>query len=177
MTNKKTRLKSSAVEHWVPVTREEAAEGIRELGFHQGERARLQATMNDALQKVRADFDADARPHAERIEELMLGLKLFCEARRDELTKGGRVKTFAFATGEVSWRLRPTSIVIRGADKLLEWLAANGLERFIRTKREPDKDALGRERELAATLPGVSLSQREDFIVAPFESKLEEVQS
>lgn len=175
--SKKTRIKAEAVDHWTPTTREEAADAITELSFHQQERARLQACLNDALQRVRAEFDADARPHAERMTELMRGLQLFCEARRDELTKGGRVKTFAFATGEVSWRLRPASIVVRGADKLLEWLQANGLERFIRTKREPDKEALGREPELAVTLPGVSLSQREDFICKPFETKLEEVQS
>lgn len=175
--SKKTRLKADAVTHWTPTTREEAAEAITELSFHQQERARLQACLNDALQRVRADFEADARPHAERMTELMKGIQLFCEANRQALTKDGKTKTVGFATGEVSWRLRPPSIVIRGADKLIEWLQGNGLERFIRTKREPDKDALGRELELAVTLPGVSVSQREDFICRPFESQLEEVQS
>jgi len=172
--SKKT-LKAEAVNHWTPATREEAAEAIAELSFHQQERARLQASLNDALQRVRAEFEADARPHAERMAELMRGIQLFCEARRDELTKGGRVKTFAFATGEVSWRMRPPSIVVRGADKVIEWLKAQGWTKFIRTKEELDKEALGREPELAIKVPGLSVSQREDFICRPFESKLEEV--
>lgn len=175
--SKKTRIKAEAVDHWTPTTQEEAAEAIREIGFHQSERARLQASMNDALQKTRADFEADARPHAERMAELMKGVQLYCEAHRQALTKDGRTKTVPFASGEVSWRLRPASIVVRGADQVIGWLKAQGWTKFVRTKEEVDKEALGRELELAIKVPGLSVSQREDFVVKPFETKLEEVQS
>ena len=40
-----------------------------------------------------------------------------------------------------------------------------------------DREAMGKDLDVARELPGVSISQKEDFVVKPFESQLEEVQS
>ena len=175
--SKKTRLKSTAVEHWVPANAVEVAEAIKEIGFHQNERKRIEATMNDELLKVRAGYEGDAKAHKERMDELMQGVQLYCEANRQGLTRDGKTKTVGFATGEVSWRLRPPSIVIRNAAALVEVLKARMLTRFLRVKEEIDREALGKDLETARDLPGVSVSQKEDFVVKPFESQLEEIQS
>lgn len=174
---KKTRLKSTAVEHWVPADAAQVVEAIKEIGFHQNERKRIEATMNDELLKVRAGYEGDAKAHKERMDELMKGVQLYCEANRQMLTKDGRTKTVSFATGDVSWRLRPPSIVIRNAAALIEVLKARMLTRFLRIKEEIDREALGKDLDVARELPGVTVSQKEDFVVKPFESQLEEVQS
>lgn len=174
---KKTRLKSTAVEHWVPADTAAVAEAIKEIGFHQNERKRIEATMNDELLKVRAGYEGDAKAHKDRMDELMKGVQLFCEANRQMLTKDGRTKTVELATGTVSWRTRPPSIVIRNAAALVEVLKARLLTRFLRVKEEIDREAMGKDLDVARELPGVSISQKEDFVVKPFESQLEEVQS
>ncbi len=174
---KKTRVKSTAVEHWVPKDTAEVASAIQEIGFQQNERKRIEASMNDELLKLRAGYENHAKQHKERVDELMQGVQLYCEANRLGLTKDGKTKTVSFATGEVSWRLRPPSIVIRNAAALVEVLKARMLTCFLRVKEEIDREALGKDLDAARDLPGVTVSQKEDFVVKPFESQLEEVQS
>ena len=177
MSKKSTRIKAEAVEHWVPRDRDEVNAAIAELGNHQRERARIEADMNDQLATVKANFDALAKPFGERISELTKGLHLWCEANRAQLTQDGKVKFHDFATGQVKWRLRPPSIAIRGADAVLKTLKAMGMGRFIRSKEEVDKEALLRELDVAQSIGGITVSQKEDFVVVPLESQIEAVQS
>ena len=86
------------------------------------------------------------------------------------------MKFHAFATGEVKWRLRPPSISVRGADAVIATLRKLGLGRFLREKVEIDKEALLKEPDVARQVGGVSLSQKEDFVIVPAETQLEEVQ-
>lgn len=170
------RTKTTAVEHWVPRDRDAVNEAIAELGRLQRERARIEADMNDRLAKVKEEHDAQAKPHGDRIAELTKGLALWCEANRAQLTQDGKVKFHDFATGQVKWRLRPPSISIRGVEAVLSTIKQLGLQRFLRVKEEIDKEALLREPDVAKGIGGVSISQREDFVVVPHESQIEEVQ-
>lgn len=54
---------------------------------------------------------------------------------------------------------------------LLKLLKKKGLDRFVRTKQEINKQALLAEEEVAATLSGVKISQREEFFIKPEEAK------
>lgn len=177
MNKKTTRTKVAAVEHWVPQSRDEVNEAIAKLGRQQRERLRIESVMNDELAQVKAGHDALAKPLGESIAELSKGLHLWCEANRASLTQDGKVKFHDFATGQVKWRLRPPSIAIRGADAVLKTLKNMGMGRFIRTKDEIDKDALLRELDVARDIGGITVSQKEDFVVVPHESQIEEVQS
>lgn len=48
-----------------------------------------------------------------------------------------------------------------------------GLQRFIRTKEEPNKEAMQAEPEVARQVAGISIgSVGEDFVVEPFEAVL-----
>ncbi|WP_293763626.1 host-nuclease inhibitor Gam family protein [Stenotrophomonas sp.] len=172
-----SRIKTEAVDHWVPADRDQVNEAIAEIGRLQRERARIETTMNDRLAEVKAAHDADAKPLGERIAELHKGVSLWCEANRAKLTNEGKVKFHEFATGKVNWRLRPPSISIRGLDAVAAYLKKAALERFLRVKQEIDKEALLREPDVAREIPGVTISQREDFVVVPNESQIEEVQS
>jgi len=172
-----TRQKLPAAEHYICQSREQTAEAIAEIGQRQRERDRVQAAMNDELAAIRADYEAQAKPHAERIAELTRAINGWCEAHRAELTQSGKVKTHLFATGEVRWRLRPPSIVVRGAEAVIGTLQKLGLGRFLRTKVEIDKEALLKEPDVAKQVGGISLTQKEDFVIVPAETQLEEVQS
>ena len=56
-------------------------------------------------------------------------------------------------------------------------LPADGrlLNRLIRVKEEVNKDAILAEPETVANIKGISITQREEFIVIPFETALESV--
>lgn len=170
----KARVKAPAMVD-VPQTLDDVNRAIAEIGIAQRERDRIQADMNDALAATREGFEAQAAPYAARIKELTAGVQLWCEANRARLTDGGKTKTAKLAAGEVSWRMRPPSVVVRGVDVVLEGLKRLGLNRFIRTKEEINKDAVLAEPEIADQVKGLSVTQGEDFIVKPWDTDLEQV--
>jgi phage host-nuclease inhibitor protein Gam len=173
--NKKTRIKLQATEHDVPQSLADVNEAVAEIGRRQRERDRIQAEMNDNLAAVRAEYEAMARPHAERIAALTHGVAMYCEANRDALTKGGKTKTARLATGEISWRTRPPSVVVRGMEAVIDALHRLKLDRFLRVKTELDKDAILAEPEAVDAIKGLSISQKEDFVIKPDSTELEEV--
>lgn len=176
MTRNASRQKVPAVEHYVCQSREEAADAIAQIGAAQRQRDVIQTAMNDALAEVRALCEARAKPFADRIADLTRGVHLWCEANRASLTNDGKVKFHTFATGEVKWRLRPPSISVRGADAVIATLRKLGLGRFLREKVEIDKEALLKEPDVARQVGGISVVQKEDFVVVPSATQLEEVQ-
>ena len=174
-TPKKTRIKAASTPVFVPQSRDEVATAIAEIGANQRELARLQADMNDELARVKERWEQQAQPLAQRNEILTQGVQIWCEANRNQLTQNGKVKTAALTTGEIAWRTRPPSVRITGADAVLDMLHRLGLDRFVRTKEEVNKDAILNEPEAVRGVAGISIQQGEDFIVTPFESELAEL--
>ena len=85
-----------------------------------------------------------------------------------------RTRMRELVTGEVSWRQRPPSVRITGADAVIETLKRMQLERFVRTKEEPNKDAMLNEPEAVRGIAGISIvSGVEDFAIAPFAVDVE----
>jgi phage host-nuclease inhibitor protein Gam len=173
-TATKNRIKSAAVT-FVPQSRTECTEAIAEIGRAQRERARIQAAMNDALAKTRQHFEEQAKPFADVISQRTLGVQTWCETHRAELTVGGKTKTVNLASGEVRWRMRPPSVLVRGGDLVIEALRSLGLQRFLREKVEVNKEAILADPEAVKAVRGITVTQREDFVIVPFETELEEV--
>ncbi len=170
-----TRLKMTAAVD-VPDNRIEVADAIARIGQAQRERLRIQAKMNDRLAEVKEEYEHIARPWNEEIENLAKGVQIFCETYRLSLTRDGKVKFHRFASGEISWRKRPPKVNLRGIAAIIGRLRALGLERFIRTKEEVNKEAMLAEPEVAASIEGVKIgSAGEDFVITPAETKLDEV--
>lgn len=97
----------------------------------------------------------------------------YCEAHRDELTDGGRVKTASLITGEVQWRQRPPSVSVRGAESVIETLKRLGLSRFVRTKEEVNKEAILNEPDNVRGVAGLNIvTGVEDFVITPFEQEV-----
>lgn len=175
MAKATNRIKANAALYPVPQSRDEVNDAIAKIGIAQRERARIQADMNDQIAKIKEAFEAQAEPFKQEIEALSKGVQTWCEANRVALTKDGKVKFADFPAGEVKWRMRPPKVTLRSVDSLLEALKRLGLTRFIRTKEEPNKEAMLAEPQAVERLPGVKIEQGEDFVIVPFETSLEEV--
>lgn len=170
---RREKLKATAIR--VPQNRDEAAGFIAAIGEHQRDRQVLEAEMNEQFALTKSVYEGRARAAATAIGELKQGLEIWAAANREVLTDGGKSKTAVLATGEVRWRMTPPAVTVKGIQAVLEYLFGHRLDRFVRVKHEIDKEALLREPEMAAQIPGLSIGQREEFVIVPFETKLEEV--
>lgn len=176
MNMKKTRIKTEAAAV-VFQTREAVNEAIAQIGNAQRERERIETAMNEELAAIKARYEADAAQHAAVIKDFGKGIQIWAEANRADLTRDGRTKTVRLAAGEFSWRTRPPKVRITGEGIVIEALKKLGLGRFIRTKEEIDKNAILADPDAVAGVKGIGLSQGEDFVIRPFATEIEEVQS
>jgi phage host-nuclease inhibitor protein Gam len=156
-------------------SRDAVVEAIAQIGRHVRERARIEALMGDEMAVIKARFEEQATPHSVGIIELTAGVQGWCEAHRAELTQDGRVKFAVLPSGEVKWRMTPPSVAVRGAEAVMALLLAAGLGRFVRTKEEINKEAILNEPDAVKTIAGLTINQREEFIIEPFETALSEV--
>ena len=165
------RIKSAAAAY-VPQNRDAVITDIKRIGDLQREASRLETEMNDAIAEITEKYASQIAPLKTSIETLSKGVQGWCEANRDELTNGGKVKTANLVTGDVSWRQRPPSVSIRGVDAVMETLERLGLQRFIRTKQEINKEAILNEPGAVVGVAGITVkSGIEDFSIIPFEQE------
>lgn len=168
---KPTRMKAAAQLH-VPQTREDAAAMIRKLGDMQRQFARTTGEMNDKIGAITDEYKDLLAPLDQGILALQKGVQAYCEAHRDELTGGGKVKYANLITGDVMWRQRPPSVRVTGAEAVIATLKRLGLERFVRVKEEVNKDAILNETAAIDGVAGITVvSGVEDFVIEPFEQE------
>lgn len=169
----KPRLKSVA-QTYVPQNRDEVVADIKTIGDLQREITRLEAVMNDEIALITEHYAARVDEPKKRLTTLQKGVQAWCEAHRAELTNNHKVKFANLITGEVQWRTRPPSVTVRGADSVLELLRVKGLERFIRTKEEVNKEAILNEPAAVEGVPGVVINSGiEDFAILPFQQEVQ----
>lgn len=171
-----TKIKKPAAAVSVPQSREECAAYIKLLGDAQREFERTRAEMNDAIANITKSFSPVLENQTAQILALQVGIQTWAEANRVKLLGDGDKlgKTANLVTGTVSWRQRPPSISIRGVESVLETLSRMGLQRFVRTKEEPNKDAMLNEPDAVRGIAGITIVKGvEDFIVVPFEAQAE----
>ena len=130
---------------------------------------RIETAINDEIARITLREKDRIDALKERIDALTTSIHWWCEANRQALCAGGG-KTANLITGEVSWRHRPPSVAVRGADKVIDTLKRLGLERFIRVKEEINKEAILADPRSVAGVSGITVVQGiEDFSVQPFE--------
>jgi phage host-nuclease inhibitor protein Gam len=129
--------------------------------------------MNDAIAEITHAHQPMLDALSEQIKTLQAGVQAYCEAHRDELTNGGRVKTANLVTGEVQWRQRPPSVAVRSVDAVIETLKRLGLNRFLRPKKdEINKEAILNEPDEVRGVAGLKIiTGVEDFVITPFEQE------
>lgn len=156
-----------------PQNLNEAAEYVRRIGEVKRGIEQADNEMNARIEAVKALFVERVSSLQEQLQQLVDGLHAFAQANRDELTDRERRKSVQLPTGMFGWRLTPKAVTLRGVKAVLERLVALGLDRFIRTKPEINKEAMLQEEEVAAGVEGVTIGQREEFFVKPSEAKAE----
>lgn len=164
----------------MPKNLDEAAEFLSLIGQERRKIDKVQSTLNDNIETLKTAAMSKIQPHEEQISKLVEGLFVFAEGSREKLTDGGKRKTVELPTGLFGWRLTPPAISIRDIKSVLAKLKELGLKYFIRVKpaeEEINKEAMLKEPELAKTVRGVSITQREEFIVKPTEIEIEIVSS
>lgn len=167
MATKLKTIKAPTVMN-VPQSRDDCAIYIKHLGDVQREFERSRGEMNDAIAHITKSYAGVLEAQTMRVKNLQAGIQTWCEANRAQLLEGGG-KTANLITGEVSWRQRPPSVTIRGAESVIETLQRMGLERFVRTKEEINKEAMLNEPDAVRGIAGVALvSGVEDFGITPF---------
>lgn len=169
------RIKQDAAISPVPQSLDEVIEAIADIGRCHRERTRLESAMNDELAQVRERWERQAAPHLDRIKAQSQGVRTWCEANRDRLTQGGKVKFAKLQSGEVKWQITPPKVVIRAVETVLAALHEAGLERFIRVKEEPNKEAISLDPDAVADIKGILITQKEEFVIVPFETELEKI--
>ena len=156
----------------VPQSREEAAEAVRVIGERNREIARIELDLSDRIAALKEAAERQAQPLREQAAGLTDGLKIWAEAHREALT-GGKVKYADLGTGKVSWRFRPASVRLTKVEAVIEQLKRLGLQRLIRVREEPNKEAMLADPDTARAVAGVSIaSEGEDFIVKPYEAEI-----
>jgi phage host-nuclease inhibitor protein Gam len=174
MARKVQRLRL-ATEVPVPRNHTEANGALMLIGVHQRARQRIETEMNEKLAAVRQEYEERAEPHRRAIETQIKGLRIWCDAHRDELLNGD-VKTYRFASGEVSWRIRPPRVNVRDTAQAIAWFVQNRLLGFVRQREELNKEEMLRSPGEASHNPFIRIgSGGEEFYVRPFETELEEV--
>ncbi|MCP1772884.1 phage host-nuclease inhibitor protein Gam [Neisseria perflava] len=157
-------------------TREEAQEQIRRLGDIMREREGIQADMNNAIAALQEVAAANAAPLDEEAQAIEAAVHAWATANRDALTDGGKVKFADLTTGMIKWRNNPPKCSVSGVDAVIALLEGNSaLERFVRTKKEVNKDAVLNEAEFFAAhlVPGLKIVQgKEFFVIEPFNQEL-----
>lgn len=168
----KAKLKSKA-EVYIAQSREDAAADIKALGDLMRERTRQEADMNDEIAKITQRFQPNFEALNDRIDVLQNSIQAYCEANRDELTNGNKVKSANLITGEVMWRQKPPSVRIKAADAVIETLKRLGLGRFVRTKDEVNKEAILNEQDAVRGVAGITIvTGEEQFEISPFEQEV-----
>lgn len=171
MAAKKSRQKAPALAYACQ-TKEQTMEAIRTMGDTQRELTRIETEMNDAIAEITSARKTEIEALKTRIEALVTGVQTWCEANRAELCKNGG-KTANLITGEVSWRQIQPSVSIRAVEKVLETLKALKLDRFIRTKEEPNKEAMLADPKAVSGIAGITIvTGKENFAVVPFEQEV-----
>lgn len=126
----------------VPSDKIACAAQIKRIGDIQRNVDRLAADMNDEIAAITAKYQPDIEAARQQLTILTAGVQAWCEANRDELTEGRKVKTANLITGEIAWRVAPPSVKLTNVEAVLKTLRRLDLVEFIRTKEEVDKDAI-----------------------------------
>lgn len=127
------RIEGTALSSWDDVDSclAEIAKADRELSLIEG-------AANEQIETIRKAIKDASQPVLDKKAGLELAIKEYCEANRAEFAK---VKTKALTFGEVGFRLS-TKIMIKRIAETLQALKDLSLGHCIRTKEEPDKEAM-----------------------------------
>ena len=183
---KTRKTKAPAID--VPQSDEAADAILRAYGQQRRALERIETRLKEQTAALKEQAEADAKPIEDALKTMFGQLQAYAAAHRDRLTDKGKSKTVAMPAGQLGWRSRPPSVrwskgvkaedVLDGVRALAKRLFARNnpedqkrgvaVQGFIRTKHEPNKEAMLASPELAMLIDGVEIgSAGEEFYVEP----------
>lgn len=156
---------------------EELDEAILQIGQCQQKRAKINSALDERVQKLRRVAEQRAEIFNNEIVELTERIKIYANANRETLTKGGKAKTVKFGSGEINWKSGRVSVRIDDENQLIAKLDKNGIAGdFVVEKRTISKPAIIKGFDKVKCYKGVELvTGPESFSIKPHETKLAEV--
>jgi phage host-nuclease inhibitor protein Gam len=109
--------------------------------------------MNDEIAKVKKRYEERRSRSRPRSRSAPRASRPGARRTATRSPRTASTKTVALTTGEIGWRLRPPKVVVRGVEAVLDKLKRMGLDRFIRTKEEINKEAILNEPDAVARVP------------------------
>jgi len=156
----------------VPQDRDAAVKALARMGELQRNAQTIANEADKNISRLQEGAAAKLTPIREELMSLFAGLKAFADARRGELTKNGATKTIELETGLMAWKDNPPSVeIITDEKQVIDAITSMGLKDQFLTKPEPglNRQAMLKAPELASTVPGIKIGQKEAFRVKPTE--------
>jgi phage host-nuclease inhibitor protein Gam len=141
------------------VTYDDADNALRKIGELDREISLIETAGNEAIDRIKAETKAAVEPVAAIKSVLERQLKEFAEARRVDFAS---TRTRELTFGSIGFR-RSTSVVIKKVGDTLAALKALGLATCIRTKGEPDKEAMKELDSETLASVGAALQTKDTF--------------
>lgn len=157
----------------IPATVEEAIESLGKIGNLQRQIVRVNNALEGSVERLKQRATEKIVPREQQIQQLFEGLFIFAQARREELTEHGEKKTIRWPSGEIYWRTTPPAVNINNTERVLAALKAAGLNQFIRSKEEIDKEAILKEKEAIKNIKGITVGKKEIFAAKPAKLEIE----
>ena len=154
-TGRAARRRSGSLSAPDPRTWEEVNQRLGYLGEVERQLRALRDEFEQKVAVLKQQWLEASRPVEKERDRVQDQIERFYWSRRDDLVCEGR-KSVDLAFGRVGSRLS-RSVVVEDASLAQQWQEAHGLERFLRTRTEVDRDAI-RSTLLAATGFGTSAS-------------------
>ena len=169
-----TARQMKATTQAVPQTVDEIEDALQRIADLRAVASNHAASLETHITLLREQAVDQIRPVVDEIERLSTGVRSYCEARRSELTDGGRRKTVKFLAGSVSWRKGRTRVVVETSEaEVLTVLRSMRLGHFIRTVEEIDKAEMLRTPAEARRVPGISIVDGEETIAIDTKPTIE----
>ena len=127
------RMQGTVLDSWQQVDG-----ALLQIGRLDREISALENRQNKMIDAVKEEHKERAKPLLEEKERLELALQQYCENNRGEFREA---KTKCLTFGSVGFRIS-TKVIIKRIGETLQALKDYGLEKCIRVKEEPDKEAM-----------------------------------
>jgi len=154
-TMRTTRRRSGALSAPDPRNWDEVNQRLGYLGEVERQLRALRDEFEQKVAVLKQQWLEASRPVEKERDRVQDQIERFYWVRRDELAAEGR-KSVDLAFGRVGSRLS-RSVVVEDVALAQQWLEAHGLDRFLRTRTEVDRDAI-RSTLLAVAGFGTSVS-------------------
>lgn len=144
---------------------------IREIGEFQVQAQRARQESEEQIKKIRNKANVKIRFKQRAIDRRLILLYIFYKRNWEELTSAGKRKIVKFVNGEIGEYLTPPGVTVRNKKNVIKALETKELDKFVRTIKEVDKEAILMSPEEVVEISGIKVSQKERFGVTPKQTK------